>query len=177
MNLNTLKGIVALTLGRWMTGCMGPMPIVPPEECGASHVTRILNEDYETAEYGYLRVHQHGSVQTAYLGFLRPDPRPGEQVYLVIDGNVQGTTVWQGYMIGMRPPVAMGEVVCHNPLYTAEIVFGTLATDRNGSTNPAFSAVGRHLTNRETIELRLDICSSDGCVVGTPKRFVVDLVP
>lgn len=177
MKLNTLKGIVALTLGRWVTGCMGPMPIAPTEECGASHVARILDEDYKMAENGFLPVYSSGPVQNAYLGFLRPEPRSGEQVYLVINGNAQGATVWNGYRIGMQTPVATGEVVCHNPLYTAQVVFGTLATDHNGSTNESFSAVGRHLVNGETIEVRLDICSSSGCMVGAPRRLVVQLIP
>ena len=93
---------------------------------------------------------------------------------LVLNGVRQSTMVWGGRAVGMSRIAA---TVPQGPFcpgtmhgYLVQLGFGTV-----GETMPAegLSVVGHQLRDGQTISVRFDVCTAEGCVEGTTKEMVV----
>lgn len=109
---------------------------------------------------------------------------PSLGVFMTINGQKQNTTVWNGRVVGSWRPepvdgLDLDECYCTNTMgfWRVPVGFGTIGEDPRGSTDPGYSVVGHPLTEGQRIQVRLDLCNTNGCTEGTPRDLVVHIVP
>jgi len=179
--------LLLLTILRFTSGCLGPIPMDMPVVCERSAITKILTDTDSNPNVLDVidGVDSFGEpFQLATLQFGSTEyTDPGSLIILTVNDRPQNTTIWNGRRVGIGRPVQIAEGnLVHNfctnsaSFWMAPVGFGTIGESRLGSRDRGYSGVGHPLVNGQQIELRLDVCSGSSCIPGISRTFTVRLV-